>query len=288
MFYKYPSLTNIQIEKEYEHIPLDTIVTVSEKIDGSNCQLMVTEDNFRFASRNQLVGDDWNNIGETLQFHIRRLVEVCRDYITGYDEITTVTLYGEIFSSGILKRLPYGKTRVRFFDIAFNGRLQRHEFFCDNVPIFEELKVPAATMTLGEALKIDPETFHSQFSTNGESEGYVIKGFFDTMIDRYGRVLILKSKSNRFMETRPTGTRKEANQKSELAAPVASKLTENRVISALSRLGLEKDIRNIGVLIKEVSLDIQEEVKRENEFEIIQTKLLNTEVANLVKSFIFS
>ena len=103
MFRKYPSLENAH-NVTTDYLDLDMQVCVMEKVDGSNFSINWEGD---FFSRNKKVDPTWNSLKSLVPEKLLKKLEGTR-----------IHLYGEVFSSKILKRIPYGDTKVRFFDVS--------------------------------------------------------------------------------------------------------------------------------------------------------------------------
>lgn len=250
MFKKYRSLTN-HYAVNTDYLDLNQEVYVSEKIDGSNFSICVEDGDYRFASRNQLVGDDWNGANAIVS---AQLVSNLLNYAR--ENNCTINLFGEVFSSKILKRIPYGETKIRFYDIAINGSLASQTEF---IYIAAGLKldiVPVTIMTLKEALELDVESLKTNYAKDAMAEGIVIKPVHGTEFNE--RVSYIKKKAEKFLETA-----KEKIHKPKKHSPEAEKflnyINENRVISYISKYGEMQDMSQMSVYIKGILADAIEE-----------------------------
>jgi Rnl2 family RNA ligase len=258
VFTKYPSLTNLHNTTIFSN-QLSDMVVVTEKIDGSNAQVFASTAGVGYGSRNQLVTAEWNDIG-TVAAPMMELAQELSKQMEG----KIVTVYGEIFSSKILRRFNYGETRFLAFDIAVDRALLPQEQFLDLVP--PNLRIPARVMTLQEALEIDIENLPSQFDADGKNaEGIVIKGLKAHMVDVRGDYLAIKRKSEAFTEkaSKPFELNIGVDGLNEAQKLLLTYINHSRVYSALSKLG-EYDVRRTGEFIKEISEDALKEFLAEN------------------------
>lgn len=258
MFIKYHSLVN-DYNVNLDYVDLDTPVYVTEKIDGSNVSLCVKSDGtYRWASRNKLVADDWNGIDEVVP---EEVIQKVTEFAVEYG--IQINLYGEVFSNKILRRIPYGSTKVRFYDIAIDGNMLSSACFYNLISylcMFEFVLLPIVYLSLGEALAIDVEEFPSNYAT-AMAEGIVIKPAFATEFN--SRVPAIKKKRKEFFE-------KRSKIKKEVSVPIPDEylayLNESRVLSVISKHG-EVDRKMIGQIIKETALDALEDIKKGHDIE---------------------
>ena len=103
-------------DRLYQHaIENATQWVITEKIDGSNFSIIVERGNpeFKIARRNDILvdGEDmWNLVSGKSRFN--RLIESIREYMeTEWSEFDQITVYGEWFGKGIMKRVFYGDGR---------------------------------------------------------------------------------------------------------------------------------------------------------------------------------
>ena len=258
MFIKYHSLVN-DYNVDLNYVDLDTPVYVTEKIDGSNVSLCVNPDGtYRWASRNKLVADDWNGIDEVVP---EEVIQKVTDFAVEYG--IQINLYGEVFSNKILRRIPYGSTKVRFYDIAIDGNMMPSYCFYNAMEYMEIRDYaldPIHHFTLRRALDIDVEEYRSYYA-NAMAEGIVIKPAFTTEFN--SRVPAIKKKRKEFFE-------KRSKIKKEVSVPIPDEylayLNESRVLSVISKHG-EVDRKMIGQIIKETALDALEDIKKEHDIE---------------------
>jgi hypothetical protein len=259
MFRRYPSLTN-HYNVNLNNLNLEMPVTVTEKIDGSNISLCVESGNIpMWASRSHIVGNTWNGIGSLLSSeHLKNVQDFCN--ATGY----RLNIYGEIFSSKILKRLPYGDTKLVFYDMALNGySVPQNDFYniTRNLSLYEYV-APHTVSTLGVALELDVERLYSQY-TDAEAiaEGIVIKALHSRAINH--KIYAIKKKSAAFEEK----TRLKTKATSDIALlfdRFRPYLNENRVLSVISKRQTST-MHDVGTIIRDIIEDALEDFKIDSE-----------------------
>jgi len=250
MFEKYRSLEN-----HYNLIPdylnLEMMVTVVEKLDGSNCSIIADEGGIAYASRNQIVAPTWNNINALIPPSLIKALELAAE------ELGPINLYGEVFSSKILKRIPYGDPKVRFFDMAVNGvYLSGKEFNTFMVNIEHSHLCPQAViMTIKEALDINIELTQSMYAKS-LAEGLVLKSWNHNQIN--DRVHAIKYKSKAFQEM-SGGKVKTPKSLSAAQVEFCNYVNESRVLSYISKEGEPSGMEDMGKYIKGILEDAFEE-----------------------------
>ena len=285
MFYKYPSLVNDYAVDFYSD-RRDELVAVSEKIDGSNFSIIVTADEVRYASRNQVTDEYWNGINEVVPSHLIDSLKTLRTIFGA----KVVTLYGEIFSSKILKRFNYGSTKIRCFDIAVDGELipsSQFYFFMEQEGL-SDLAVPLLdVMPLNDALKIDVDLLYSDYDYSKVAEGVVLKGWNKVLLDKFHNVSSVKIKSAAYKE-RKTPKTKETNfiGLSEEQVAVLDYVTESRVKSVESKLG-DFSIQKLGNYLAEMFKDVVESYINDNPNKELSVKELKSKrLSSLIKDVV--
>lgn len=249
MFVKYPSLTNhYNVNPAYiDDLGMDVIVT--EKLDGSNISICAEPDGtFRFASRNQFVANNWHQLDEIIPPYITAEILLgCK--AAG----AAINLFGEVFGDKVIKRLQYGKTRVRFYDLFIDGKPvpSYWKSILFEKSEFNNWFVTTHKTTLRKALEIDVEGYKSEFSEQF-AEGIIIRP--EQGIQFNSRVFGIKKKRQAFLE-KAAKTKKFTSVDAEpLVVEFRTYLNENRVISVLSKHE-SVDVKMTGDLIKEVIED---------------------------------
>lgn len=250
MFKKYHSLEN-HYRLNTDYLDMNMLVSVTEKIDGSNFSVNALNGEVRFASRNQLVDASWNQLGELVpQEIIHKLSKLSK-----YSQ-SKINLYGEVFSSKISKRIPYGDTKVRFYCMSVDDEYYPDKQFMDFMSRFEDnLVVPHKVMTLREALATDVETLKTQYAEDHIAEGIVIKPY--EVGEFNDRVPAIKKKSSKFQEKSKVG--KEPRKASPEQATFREYINENRVLSYISKAGKMESNKQMGEYIKAILNDAWED-----------------------------
>lgn len=279
-FVKYPSLENLHNVKT--PILSSDLVAVTEKIDGSNCSIVMNPAyDYQFASRNQVTDNTWNNIenvvGEDL---IQKFYEIA------YDLDLTIQVYGEIFSSRILKRIPYGATKVRWFDIRVDGELQSPKVFYQLMEK-HNIKdvVPFELMTYYDFVGLNVDDLKTQYADDAIAEGVVAKSWNGHFDDGYGNTLIIKKKSSGFSELKKIHKPKTEEPLTEVQLKLLGYVNESRVKSAESKIG-EFNMKLTGQFIKEVSKDAIEDFVKETPG-VNKKDYMSKEFSNRVRTTIF-
>jgi len=258
LFIKFNSLDNLH-STVLSHEHMNAMVSISEKIDGSNMSLCVRDADWSFASRNQKVDPTWNNLGELVpQEFINKVMSLHKN----------VNIYGEVFSSKILKRIPYGDARVLFYAMTIDGVLQSKQQFAIYMTAIgypELVHSEIGRMTLKEAIEFDVEDFDTLLiDEKHPAEGIVITGYNDVMIDRFGNPMTIKLKSKKFSE------KDNSKKKPRVITPIEDNpmfpfVNENRMLSFISKEGEIEDKKQLGVYIKGIIEDAWEDFIKENE-----------------------
>lgn len=280
-FIKYPSLENLHNVKT--PILSSALVAVTEKIDGSNCSIVMNPAyEYQFASRNQVTDNTWNNIESVVgKDLIQKFHEIA------YDLDLTIQVYGEIFSSRILKRIPYGEAKVRWFDIRIDGELQSPKAFYQLMEKYNiEAVVPFELMKYDEFVGMNVDDRKTQYADDAIAEGVVAKSWNDHFDDGYGNTLIIKKKSSGFSELKKISKPKTKEPLIEVQLKLLDYVNESRVKSAESKIG-EFDMKLMGQFIKEVSTDAIEDFIKENPG-FNKKDYMSKEFSNRVRTTIFN
>lgn len=277
MFLKYPSLVN-HYNVNLTYVDKDAAVTVTEKIDGSNISLCAAPgEEVRWASRNHLVASDWNGVDQAVPVDvINRVIK----YASKYN--VQINLFGEIFSSNILKRIPYGNTKVRFYDVAFDRELvgqSTFRQFIKEIDLWDWIIPEVCVTSLTNALNLNVEDVKSIYA-DANIEGIVIKNLYDTGFN--SRVFAIKKKSIAFTEKEHKPKPEKSVDVYPLLAQFSDYLNEQRVLSAISKRE-SVSMRDIGDLIKEVLSDAMVDFKLDTGLtDPVQEKALYKASGNIV------
>jgi len=248
MFIKYPSLVNhYNVDPDYVDLAMQVVIT--EKLDGSNISLCIEpHKRYRLASRNRLVDDTWNGACDCIP---PDTIERIQEYANRYN--CKVNLFGEIFSSKILKRIPYGRTKIRWYDLFLNtSPTSTNNYYLFLSEIGNILKLhPLLITSLKEALQLDVEGRDSGYA-DAKAEGIVIRPWSEPIFN--AKVHGIKKKSVAFIErAAKVNTDKNVDMSPKLREYITY-LTSNRVLSILSKEEVI-DKKYIGDYIKLVARD---------------------------------
>lgn len=275
MFKKYPSIDNTYREKTLnmflKHHPelKDETYIIQHKYDGANISLIFKPDRIlRIASRNRVLDFDenfydvWNVVTRP---EYKDLLDFGFDNAKRYN--TTIQIFGELFGSGIQKRINYGDDKYfKVFDICFENMDGDMVFWEQKLlygdPIINKhlAEVFSIIEGLDKALDYKPHRFD-------EIEGVVIKPFNNVYYSPQGSIFYLKNKNPKFEEK---GNKAKKDNKPKFSEDVENLhreffqyINENRVLSIFSKLGEIQEPNQIGKYIKEVLNDAKEDFQKD-------------------------
>jgi Rnl2 family RNA ligase len=287
---KYPKITNhynVNTEnlESTEYFP-ELLFVVHEKIHGANIQFIFDhEGNFSsVASRNRVLDVNesfygvWNVIErmEKEGFFFRM-----KDYISRIISLNpgdTVNLFGELYGGNIQSGVWYGEEQsIRFFDIIIAGEIWSQDLFMtifhNAIPDFERYIVPVfkdALFTLDEVLDLDVNVNSiltpSGYDKENICEGVVAKPYFKVIQDKYGSILYIKKKNEKFKERSKTKKKVDIEVNSNvvrLMEDFASYINTNRLDSVFSKEGPISDISELGKYLKLIMEDAREDFLNE-------------------------
>lgn len=315
-FKKYPKLTNhYNIEKERVFGNwMSELYYSDEKIDGSNTQMAFLIENNKIkdtkvGSRNHFIeADDKNNIAKVYSF-VDKVKEAIEFNIDKLPKDCVVRVFGEIFGAKI-QQTKYDVTKdgnvdYRIFDVFI-------ELPNDDTYVLGQSDLHKLLVNLDETtnylkniyLSSDADTLHDKLNHSlldkshyGDilCEGEVYHPF-NTFKYTYGTTFpVVKRKHEEFMEVsrKPRKKKKKTSVASpeliELTDKVADYVTERRLDNILSHGDVSLEPKNIGLLIKEMNKDINEEYLKENpdtDKSLLEQALrrLNKDIALTVKN----
>jgi len=254
-------------------------------VHNSNFSVTYNPDRSRsFGSRNQKLGDNsnFNSFQDVLKNTIR--FNEFDSHMKYYSQFFSKSyiVYGEIFGSGILKRIEYGSKKVRFYDI-YN--------LTDNVflPVSESKAIidmydlyPPVVNSLVTGIKNVLEysnEFQSYLTPEGyekdnTAEGFVAVPYYRNYYSKLGARFILKSKGPKFQEKMKHKT--NVNKVIKELDPVFRSLSkeaeeyvnENRILSTISKLGQPESMKDFSTYIREITRDYQEDFRKDHEEEL--------------------
>lgn len=277
-----PFLKFRSLENHYNvnpiYLDMEEEVAVSEKLDGSNLSVVVDKHlpEIRIASRNQLVETTWHGIDALLP------IEALRDLIFDIGP-SDINIFGEVFSSSILKRIPYGETQIAFYSVAIDGVYLSPQ---DAYTLLEEYKlptVPYTTMSLKEALQIDVETLKTAYAEDSIAEGIVISPLIRNAFN--DKVSCIKYKSEKFLEQSKAKKTMKPLELNETQQTFLSLLNENRVLSFVSKQADSLDKTKVGEYIKAIGDDAMEDLKKKltpDQLMVLDTRSLMKMVGKII------
>lgn len=317
-FKKYPKLTNhYNIEKEHVFDNwMGELYYSDEKIDGSNTQMAFLIENnkikdIKVGSRNHFIeADDKNNIAKVYSF-VDKVKEAIEFNINLLPKDCVVRVFGEIFGAKI-QQTKYDVTKdgnadYRIFDVFV-------ELPNDDTYVLGQSDLHKLLINLDETtsylkniyLSSDADTLHDKLNHSlldkshyGDilCEGEVYHPL-NTFKYTYGTTFpVVKRKHEEFMEVsrKPRKKKKKSNVASpeliELTDKVSDYVTERRLDNILSHGDISLEPKNIGLLIKEMNKDINEEYLKENpdtDESLLEQALrrLNKDIALTIKNHI--
>lgn len=290
-FKKYPKLTN-HYNLEKEHVfdnKMGELYYSDEKIDGSNTQMAFLIENNKIkdtkvGSRNHFIeADDKNNIAKVYSF-VDKVKEAIEFNIDKLPKDCVVRVFGEIFGAKI-QQTKYDVTKdgnvdYRIFDVFVElpnddtyvlGQSDLHKLLINldkTTSYLKNIYLSSDADTLQD--KLEDSLLDKSHYGDILCEGEVYHPL-DTFKYTYGTTFpVVKRKHEEFMEVsrKPRKKKKKTSVASpeliELTDKVADYVTERRLDNILSHGDISLELKNIGLLIKEMNKDISEEYLKEN------------------------
>ena len=315
-FKKYPKLTNhYNLEKEpvFDN-KMGELYYSDEKIDGSNTQMAFLIENNKIkdtkvGSRNHFIeADDKNNIAKVYSF-VDKVKEAIEFNIDKLPKDCVVRVFGEIFGAKI-QQTKYDVTKdgnvdYRIFDVFIElpnddtyvlGQSDLHKLLINldkTTSYLKNIYLSSDADTLQD--KLEDSLLDKSHYGDILCEGEVYHPL-DTFKYTYGTTFpVVKRKHEEFMEVsrKPRKKKKRTKVASpeliELTDKVADYVTERRLDNILSHGDISLELKNIGLLIKEMNKDINEEYLKENpdtDKSLLEQALrrLNKDIALTVKN----
>lgn len=280
-FRKYQSLEqeyNRKVLNKYIDTYGNVDVAVFEKVHGANFSIWYhPTGGIRFAKRTSFL--NWNEgffdyqkvVKETgIMTQIQKALEVL-----GAVDVPVI-FTGELFGVGVQKEVVYNRPNgkdIVIFDIWVEGKGYAPANILEmlNKKGLSIFAAPMLYTTFEIALDLDPEFLTPYNPVEGNfAEGYVIRGAFTDYTQYGSHRLIVKKKHPLFREKAAKEPKKERTAKEEdvWADTFKSYVNENRVRSAISKLGEFDDIKKMGGYIKEIIEDAKREFLEDFEGEL--------------------
>ena len=291
VFKKYPKLTNhysIEKERVFDNL-MEELYYSDEKIDGSNTQMAFLIENnkikdIKVGSRNRFIeADDKNNIAKVYSF-VDKVKEAIEFNIDKLPKDCVVRVFGEIFGAKI-QQTKYDVTKdgnvdYRIFDVFVElpdddtyvlGQADLHKLLVnldETTNYLKNIYLSSGNDTLQDKLNhsLLDKSHYGDILCEGE-----VYHPLNTFKYTYGTTFpVVKRKHEEFMEVsrKPRKKKKKSNVASpeliELTDKVSDYVTERRLDNILSHGDISLEPKNIGLLIKEMNKDINEEYLKEN------------------------
>ena len=285
-FIKWPSIDNITNISNEDFCYLQDNIhdwVVTEKIDGTNISINVTEHNFLLGKRSSLLGENSSFYNVYKQVHkIESVIKALQNYIYKHKDVYQLTMYGEYFGPQVINRIYYGNDyQFRFYGMCYILKSDLYnvvwldfntfqnimkEYHIENfiVPILGVYKnfEDACNHINNGVTNFSDEKHHNSM------EGIVLEPFYDTPISGT-KNFIFKSKNKDFLEKCCSTVKKhcELAEESEIkSARLKFKdyCVESRMYSVFSKEGLPTSNKNIGAYINKFINDAKTDFLKEN------------------------
>jgi len=291
-FKKYNKIENSNrlriIEFVKEHINPDILWHITEKIHGANFSFLCDEEEVKVAKRSCITTSDFFSAQEVVLKYSLKVQHLYDLLKKDRPLLKSIQLYGELYGNGIQKEVIYGEKDFIVFDLLLQYGNKKYEYvdiellkgLCDKVDI-PFIPILKKDLTFNEALEYDEE-FITLLNNKEDnySEGIVIRPQVNLFLPKGSRIL-LKKKNNKFKErsSKKIKIKKVLDKENQkLLSLLLTYLNDNRVNSALSKIG-EITYKDFGKLLKEVALDILNEIDLVKEIPKEVSKAFNKEVS---------
>ena len=274
---KYPSIENYYnvFKNKYLNSFMDDVFYATEKIHGSNMQILVTPNSVEYYSRNQLVGEN-DSLGSRLDAceNTHRMISLVQDYIRENPDVIEVYVFGELYGSGI-QHMEYQENldKIRNFRVfeIFVIRSFSLEELQNFVP--EDILVPFVRIDTLKNLMNTPLTVES--ALGGEKEGLVYKPInsqifeLDKETGAIQNYVAVKHKTERFTEIKNNAKEKKQIELSTEQAKFNSEIdryfTMARLESVMSKETFDVDLKNLSKIIPLYLADVREDYLKTGE-----------------------
>jgi Rnl2 family RNA ligase len=297
MFIKFPSIDNHYQEgstkkwvQRFPELPLSKFI-ITEKLDGSNLQVIITKDEVQCASRRQMlsISDSFFDYQRTVLVDCKTQIEALQRYIVENNEgVEQIHIYGEIFGEGVQKRIHYMKGKKFLpFEVRLNEKLLSIKEALD---LFQSLEigdwwVPILKIadSLDEALQTEVSDVLTlvegevQKDLNRNIEGVVIAPYDNLFaFDNYEQdvfmgesVFRLKKKCKEFNDKMKVKTKEikvfeGSEEYVRLQTIWNGYFNENRLADLFSKEGPITEMKEIGKYIKLMGDDVKEDFFKEH------------------------
>jgi Rnl2 family RNA ligase len=253
---------------------------VTEKIDGSNFQLIFTKgEKLGLGSRNNEIGemDKFFNFQEAVLKDCAEHIEKLQAFVDKSPDIDVINLYGELYGAGVQRRIQYSdKQHFLPFYIMVDGRPVS---YADAREIMDEagidpfwwVPILELDVTLDYALAIDVESLDTlvpyDMDGNRKIEGVVIEPLSNVYTvdheDGLSRFK-LKKKSQNFSDKAGIKHKTQKQHKisaegNELYGKWSEMFNDNRLCDVESKVGPIEEMGQMGEYIKLLVTDVRED-----------------------------
>lgn len=281
MFIKFPKITNVGMTDPFDgrYINHQGSWYVTEKIDGSNCSIIIDRDrNVTFAGRTHVIDDSYDIFGLREQSkHYQDLVDSIIEIVNTHN-IDSINVYGEYYGLGIQKRIFYGRDKmIRIYGALINDShwLTFPEFLEMFSTVDRKWIIPVLGVFDDWDHAVDYANNYgitnnkvSVLSENDCGEGVVLYPGFTLDNSEF---VAYKVKTDKFKENN-VRSRDVANAISRIDNPnqtavqkaksiVKDMINDNRVYSLISKIGIPSDNANTGKILKMLIDDALEDAK---------------------------
>lgn len=301
---KYPSIENYYnvFKNKYLTSFMDDVFYATEKIHGSNMQILVKPDCVEYYSRNQLIGKN-DSLGSRLDAceNTHRMISLAQDYIRENPDIIEFYIFGELYGSGI-QHMEYqenlDKTRnFRVFEIFVKTSEVFRSFSLEELRNFvpEDILVPFVRIDTLKNLMNTPLTAES--ALGGEKEGLVYKPInsqifeLDKETGTIQNYVAVKHKTEKFTEIKNNAKEKKqielSTEQAKFNYEIDRYFTMARLESVMSKETFEVDLKNLSKIIPLYLADVKEDYLKNNT--VFFDKLFGKKaclVVNLVKEYL--
>ena len=277
---KIKSLHNLTTDELNVLCNLNTLWTVTEKIDGTNFSLSITENDYKVGRRNGYLDNNtsfyniFNNI-----YKLEKLINITQKHIKNCSDINRIIYFGEYFGNKVINRIYYGDDyRFRIFGeyVEFNNNTSKwipferlYQNLCNND--LNNLIVPTFGVynSIEDTFSFPNTGITSLYSDNEHSdpmEGVVIMPYNISPIDGDYNYII-KNKNPIFLEKAIPSSKLQVtdNELENLRNKFKEYCTESRMVSVFSKIGMPLNgINDAGIYIKEWLQDAYEDFIQEN------------------------
>lgn len=277
---KIKNLHNLTTDELNVLCNLNTLWVVTEKIDGTNFSLSITENDYKVGRRNGYLDNNtsfyniFNNI-----YKLEKLINITQKHIKNCSDINRIIYFGEYFGNKVINRIYYGNDyRFRIFGeyIEFNNNTSKwipfeylYQNLCNND--LNNLIVPTFGVynSIEDTFSFPNTGITSLYSDDEHSdpmEGVVIMPYNISPIDGDYNYII-KNKNPIFLEKAIPSSKLQVtdNELESLRNKFKEYCTESRMVSVFSKIGMPLNgINDAGIYIKEWLQDAYEDFIQEN------------------------